>query len=98
MGMLLQLVRFSPSINGSSNDAGLHRALELAGLPRLPHDSIHGLRRKWATERKHLPDVDVAKAGGWRSVNTMKRSYQQADDAGVMEAIMETRKLRDYGV
>jgi hypothetical protein len=75
----------------------LHKALELAGLPRLPHDAIHGLRRKWATERKHLPDVDVAKAGGWRSINTMKRSYQQADDVGVMEAIMEPRRLRDHG-
>jgi hypothetical protein len=30
-------------------------------------------------------------------VNTMKRSYQQADDAGIMEAIMEPRKLRDQG-
>jgi hypothetical protein len=55
--------------------------------------------RKWATERRHLPDVDVAKAGGWRlrSVNTMKRSYQQSDDAGVMEAVMESKKLRDHG-
>jgi integrase len=73
----------------------LRRALKLAGLPRLPHDAFHGLRRKWATERKHLPDVDVARAGGWRSVNTMKRAYQQADDAGVLEAIMEPRKLRE---
>lgn len=75
----------------------LRKALDLAGLSRLPHDAFHGLRRKWATERKHLPDVDVAKAGGWRSTNTMKRADQQADDAGVMEAIMESRKLRDHG-
>jgi hypothetical protein len=47
------------------------------------------------SERKHLPDVDVAKAGGWRSINTMKRSYQLADDAGVLEAVMEPRKLRE---
>ena len=40
---------------------------------------------------------DVAKAGGWRSISTMKRSYQLADDAGVLEAVMETRKLRDHG-
>jgi hypothetical protein len=75
----------------------LRKALTVAKLSRLPHDAFHGLRRKWATERKHLPDVDVAKAGGWRSINTMKRSYQQADDAGVIEAVMESRKLRDHG-
>ncbi|MBA3555623.1 MAG: tyrosine-type recombinase/integrase [Gemmatimonadales bacterium] len=74
----------------------LRKAQALAGLPRLPHDAFHGLRRKWATERKHLPDVDVAKAGGWRSIGTMKRAYQHADDAGVLEAVMEPRKLREY--
>lgn len=73
----------------------LHKAQKLAGLPRLEHDAFHGLRRKWATERKHLPDVDVAKAGGWRSINTMKRAYQAADDAGVMEAVLEPRRLRE---
>lgn len=73
----------------------LHKAQQIAKLPRLDHDAFHGLRRKWATERKHLPDVDVAKAGGWRSLNTMKRSYQQADDVGVLEAVLEPRKLRD---
>jgi len=48
-------------------------------------------------QRKHLPDVDVAKAGGWRSIATMKRSYQLVDDAGVLEAVLEPRKLRDHG-
>lgn len=75
----------------------LHKALEIAGLSRVPHDAFHGLRRKWATERKHLPDVDVAKAGGWRSINTMKRAYQHADDAGVLEAVLGPRRLRDLG-
>jgi hypothetical protein len=68
-----------------------------AGVPKLPQDSFHGLRRKWVSERKHLPDVDVAKAGGWRSISTMKRSYQLADEAGVLEAVLESRKLRDHG-
>ena len=53
------------------------------------------LRRKFVTERKHLADVDVAKAGGWRSITTMKRSYQQADDAGVLEAVLDPRRLLD---
>ena len=75
----------------------IRKAATLAGLPRLAHDSFHGLRRQWVTERKHLPHVDVARAGGWRSVATMKWSYQQADDAGVLSAVMEPRKLRDLG-
>jgi hypothetical protein len=40
-----------------------------------------------AVERKHLPDVDVAQAGGWRDLATMKRSYQQADAATVLKVI-----------
>jgi hypothetical protein len=35
--------------------------------------------------------------GGWRSISTMKRSYQLADEAGVLEAVLESRKLRDHG-
>ncbi len=73
----------------------LRRAEKAAGVPRLPHDSFHGLRRKFVTERKHLPDVDVAQAGGWRSISTMRRSYQQADEQGVLEAILEPRRLRE---
>jgi integrase len=73
----------------------IRQAETTAGVPRLDHDSFHGLRRKWSTERKHLPDVDVAKAGGWRSIMTMKRAYQQADDAGVLEAVLGSRKLRE---
>lgn len=73
----------------------VRKAIDAAGLPRLPHDSFHGLRRKWATERKHLPDVDVAQAGGWRSIQVMKRSYQQADEAGVWEAITSPRRYME---
>jgi hypothetical protein len=37
----------------------------------------------------------VAKAGRWRYIMTMKRAYQQADDAGVLEAVLEPRRLRE---
>ena len=73
----------------------LRKAENAAEVERLPHDSFHGLRRKFVTERKHLPDVDVAEAGGWRSINTMRRSYQRADEAGVLEAVLDPRRLRD---
>ena len=41
----------------------------------------HAYRRKWAIERKHLPVMDVAAAGGWKA-STLFEVYQQADDAG----------------
>ncbi len=65
----------------------LRRAEGAAGLPRLERGGFHSYRRLWASERKHLPDVDVAKAGGWRDLATMKRSYQHADPATVLRAI-----------
>jgi integrase len=72
----------------------LRKALAAAGLPRLEFEAFHGLRRKWATERKHLPERDVAQAGGWRSPSVMKRAYQQADDVGVLEAVLSPRRIR----
>jgi hypothetical protein len=45
-------------------DRWLRRAEELAGLEPQKGSLWHAYRRKWATERKHLPDVDVAAAGG----------------------------------
>ncbi len=43
--------------------------------------------RLWATERKHLPDVDVAAARGWRDTRALKLSYQQADPASVLGVV-----------
>ena len=65
----------------------LRRAEALAELPRLERGAFHCYRRLFLTERKHLPDVDVAKAGGWRDLATMRRSYQQSDPATVLRAI-----------
>ena len=57
----------------------LVRAERRAKLPKLERGRFHPYRRLFATERKHLPDVDVAEAAGWRDLRTMKRSYQQPD-------------------
>lgn len=43
--------------------------------------------RLWTIEWKHLPDVDVAEAGGWRELTTMRRSYQQADPATTLRIV-----------
>ena len=58
-----------------------------AGLPKLRGGIFHPFRRLWATERKHLPDVDVAAAGGWRDTRALKLSYQQADPASVLRVV-----------
>lgn len=48
----------------------------------------HACRRKWATERKHLPDVDVAAAGGWKTVQTLKSAYQHADGDTMLRVVL----------
>jgi integrase len=57
----------------------LVRAERLAGLPKLERGRWHPYRRAWATARKHLPTVDVAAAGGWKDIGTLRLSYQHAD-------------------
>jgi hypothetical protein len=56
---------------------------KLAELEHIDRGGWHSLRRKWATERKHLPDVTL-----------LKEIYQQADQAGVMAAVTDRRALR----
>jgi hypothetical protein len=64
-----------------------------AKVPRLDGGLWHCYRRTWATERRHLPAVDVMKAGGWTDRKTMETCYQHADDAGVLAVIESTTKL-----
>jgi hypothetical protein len=56
---------------------------------------FHAFRRKWATERKHLPAVDVAAAGGWSGTDTLLRCYQQADDVTMLAVILGGGELRE---
>ena len=51
--------------------------------------------RKWATERKHLPDVDVAQAGGWESLEALKKSYQHADPVTMLSVVLGGGELRE---
>ena len=39
----------------------------------------HALRRLFATELKRAPRVDVAYAGGWKSIRTLEELYQKPD-------------------
>jgi integrase len=91
-----------PSMTDRSRPLGRHTATAwlkkcqiLAGLEPLNNGVWHPFRRMWATERKHLPDVDVAEAGGWKSVEVMKQSYQHADAATKLQVVLGAGELRE---
>lgn len=73
----------------------LREAEEEAELEPLEGSLWHAYRRKWATERKHLPDVDVAAAGGWKETTSLKRAYQQADQETMLRVVLEAGELRE---
>ena len=73
----------------------LQEAEKLAGLEKLDGSLWHAYRRKWATERKHLPDADVAAAGGWTNSNTLRQVYQQADQETMLRVVLGGGTLRE---
>lgn len=76
-------------------DKWLTVAEQRAGLEKLVGGLWHPYRRKWATERKHLPLKDVAAVGGWTDTETLLNCYQQADPTTMLAVMSETRKVRD---
>lgn len=68
---------------------------KLAGLDTQKGSLWHAYRRKWVTERKHLPDVDVAAAGGWKNTVSLKTAYQQADAETILRVVLEAGELRE---
>jgi integrase len=75
--------------------AWLRQAEKLAELPHIAWGGYHAFRRKWATERKHLPIVDVAAVGGWAGTETLVRCYQQADEATMLAVVLGATQLRE---
>lgn len=71
------------------------RAERHAKLPHVKGARFHAFRRKWATERKHMPLVDVMAAGGWKDAATLYNCYQQATAEGMLEVMSTSVKLRD---
>ncbi|MFQ5888817.1 MAG: tyrosine-type recombinase/integrase [Gemmatimonadota bacterium] len=76
-------------------DAWLREAEKLAGLGTQEGSLWHAWRRMWATERKHLPAVDVAKAGGWSGPETLANVYQQADHETMLAVVLGGGELRE---
>ena len=73
----------------------LKKAEQLAGLPKQEGSLWHAYRRGWVTARKHLPDVDVAQAGGWKDVSVLKSCYQRPDDETILAVVEGGRELRE---
>ncbi len=73
----------------------LRAAERRAGLTPQPGSLWHAYRRKWVTERKHLPDCDVAAAGGWTDLRTLTSAYQQVDAATLYRVVTEPTPLRE---
>jgi len=72
----------------------LRQAEKLAELKPLPGGAWHPFRRRWATERTHLPAKDVAAVGGWVDTTTLEKCYQVADAETMGRVVMEPRHLR----
>lgn len=87
----------SKPVNKYLADKWLRKAEKMTGIPTQKGSLWHAYRRKWATERKDLPDVDVATAGGWKTTATLKRAYQQADPETMLEVVLHPAKLRATG-
>jgi integrase len=75
-----------PLLKDMAND-WLIRAEKLAGVAKMDGSLWHAYRRGWATLRKRLPDVDVARAGGWSDLSSLKTCYQHADDDTMLEVV-----------
>lgn len=78
-------------------DKWLRKAERMAGLEPLNGSLWHAYRRKWATERKHLPATDVAAAGGWAGPESMQRCYQHADQETLLRVVLGAVELMRAG-
>jgi len=73
----------------------LQSAERLAGLEPQEGSLWHAYRRLWASARKDLPDVDVAQAGGWSSLEALKSAYQQPDARTMLKVVTHQAELRE---
>ncbi len=65
------------------------------GVPKQSGSLWHAYRRKWATERKHLPNVDVAAAGGWSALASLQTCYQMADSQTMFKVVSSPARLSE---
>ena len=49
----------------------------------------------WALAATRYCDVDVAAAGGWKTLDTLETAYQQADPETMLRVVLEPAQLRE---
>jgi integrase len=64
-------------------------------VPKLVGGLWHPYRRKWASERMHMPLKAVADAGGWKDTATLLTCYQHTDDAMLLAVMSVPTKRSD---
>jgi integrase len=69
------------------------RLEELAQVPHQPGLGWHALRRKFATELKHVPLKDLCYLGGWKDPQTVLKCYQRPDETTMREALASRKPL-----
>lgn len=77
--------------------AWLLEAEKTVALPTMDGSSWHAYRRLWASARNDLPDVDVAQAGGWASLEALELAYQRPDNATMLRVVTHRAELRTVG-
>ena len=77
----------SKAIRADLAGGWLMKAEKLANLPALSGGRWHPYRRLWATERRHLPAMDVAAAGGWSDTQALTTIYQHATPDKILEVV-----------
>jgi len=70
---------------------------QAAKLQHEPGRGWHSLRRKFATDLKHIPLVDLQHLGGWKDHQTILKCYQRADEATAREALASRAKRVEGG-
>ena len=65
----------------------------LAGIPHQAGLGWHSLRRKFATELKHIPLKDLCYLGGWKEPQTVLKCYQQPDELTMRGALTSRRSV-----
>ena len=73
--------------DGNSPGDQARRPRSVAELPKLARGAWHPFRRSFASERRHLPDVDIMAVAGWRSSRVMRESYQHSDATGMLSVV-----------
>lgn len=69
------------------------RAAERATLALPAKVGFHSLRRKFATELKHVPLPDLCALGGWKDAKTILTCYQAPDEQTMRAALTARRRL-----